>query len=713
MVAKDLAHWEQTFANDLRAIPEAQRGKTGALLSVIPGRDDWELFVADVRAAWPLRESVFLLKPACLLMFYDGVAFYEFVSGNFWDGFAKTVGGPEIATNRQSEKINRLFARAAQQFGLPTKPHAFVSSSVAHIGIPISMWDAFLQVCEWALWNKDWLNLDDTAWRDALDRRLGGQKRLIEFLAENRPAASDMIREMLGARQLLAADPKLTLTDLAQASILRREYFEEVPETADFLREHDPESLFADRARLAWNEERATLSLHLPPVAKAKLPATWRLGERRLVAASTASELVVQAAAFTPVLKLELEPHSDTGRQRIIGIDGWALYDEVRGRFVNRDRDILPVAQYALISHQPLKPELEGWAHDPEDPTTDIAHQLADGTPIFITRLYPESRRPSLKIGDGRRLTFAQRRGVALRLFCGKRLANAACFSLAADGTLRVEDWPRPFLEVPLSLVREEDIKDEFSVFLDGKQAHGKWVTYEYDPPGTDADRAERAFCYWQWDNPPLPLPPRSPVVHHSFATLDLRVIAPAAPSWIGKHTLHVESRRLGRVSFGRLPEFKLEMLQQTPEKLWPKSWGDYLVWVLLSQVQDEAIWEKVRLASEAVAMWADVNLNSIYYMIRKLEKHGFLVARGHRYRDFQSRIALITALKGEMAGEYCGLTTSLYEVVRATKPLRMSIESAPLGHPPTLRIYWLRSERGKVEAACKHHGIQCVHKLW
>lgn len=693
-------------------IPQAQRDKPGALLSVIPDRDLWERFISDVRAVWPIREAIFSLKPACQLFLYDGIAFYEFVSGNFWDGFAKTVGALEMPVNRQSE-INREFAYASHAFGLPTIPHAFVSSSVSHIGIPISMWDAFLQVCEWALWNNDWTTLDDDVWHDALDRRLGGRKRLINFLVENRKTASALIREMLDARGILNSDPKLTLADLAQASILRREYFEEVPETADFLRERDPDSLFSDRARLSWNEERSTLSLHLPPVPATKLPAVWHLSGREQPATGTAAEMVVQGVAFAPLLRLELKSSGGSAWQRIAGIDDWALYDDVKRRFVNRDRDLLPVAQYTLLSRHPLSPELEGWAHDPEDSAIDIPHRLVDGTPVHLTRLYPESRRPRLKIGDGRWLNFAQRRGVALRVFCGTRQSEAARFGLAPNGTVRVEKWPRPFLEVPLSLVREEDIADEFTVFLDGRRALGKWVTYEFDPPGADVDQAERAFCYWQWQDPPLPLPPKPPVVHHALAALDSRVLAPVAPSWLGDHVLYVESRRLGRICFGQATECKVQMLAHTKDSLWPQTWGDYLVWVLLSQVQDEATWEEVRLARDAVAMWATINLSPIYHLIRKLEHRGFLVTRGHRYQGFQSRVVLSTASNGECHGTYCGLTTKLYEIVRAAPPVRLQINPMQWGCPPTLGIHWVQHQRQTVIEACGSQGIECVRNLW
>jgi hypothetical protein len=68
------------------------------------------------------------------------------------------------------------------------------------------------------------------------------------------------------------------------------------------------------------------------------------------------------------------------------------------------------------------------------------------------------------------------------------------------------ETWPRPFLEVPLSLVRDEDIPLEFTVWIDGTRARGRWQFYEYDPPDVEDEKAERAFYFWQWDEQPIPL---------------------------------------------------------------------------------------------------------------------------------------------------------------------------------------------------------------
>jgi hypothetical protein len=203
---------------------------------------------------------------------------------------------------------------------------------------------------------------------------------------------------------------------------------EEVLETADFLRPDNPESLFADRARLAWNEERQTSSLHLPPVPAESLPALWRCGEKQCSAASTACELEINGAAFTQVLRLEMSASTAGDAQRIAGIDEWTLYDEAKARFVNRQRDLLPVSQYTLISRHRVNPQLEGWSHDPDDPAIDLPHQLRDGTEVFLTRLFPESRRPRLKVGDSEWLKFAQRRNVALRVFLRREPSKRCAF---------------------------------------------------------------------------------------------------------------------------------------------------------------------------------------------------------------------------------------------------------------------------------------------
>lgn len=680
-----LTEWELRFETALRNIPATQLGKAGAVLSVIPRHDEWEQFVAKVRQEWRHWEWAFATNPACAVVFYDGVAFFNYQSGAFWNDFADAVNSPPLTANVQTA-INRIYATAAKRFGLRVISSEYVVSAVSHIGIPLSMWDGFLQVCEWALWTEDWALIDDAAWKAAMTRRLGGRVLLIRFLTDNRATASEFIREMLGARQILATDQTISLSDVEELVFLRSEYFDEVPETADFLRPDNPETLLADRGRLAWNEDRAVIALHLPPVRAELLPATWRLDGIEQPAASTASEFVLNDRAFSGILRLELTSSAPSSSQRIGGINGWALYDEARARLLNRERELLPVSQYTVISRQPLKPELEGWSHDPDDPAIDIPHNLSDGTPIFLTRLFPASRRPRLRVHGGGWLTFAQRRNVELRVFCGSNQQNAARFSMSSDGTIFTETWPRPFLEVPLSLVPDDNIPEEFTVYLDGQPALGRWKSYDFDPPNHDENTAERAFCFWQWD---------------------------AVPSTLGRHILHVESRRLGRLPFGVARECRFELVGRTPDAMWPAAWGDYIAWVFLAHTRETATWEEVRFAREAVTMWASVKLNAVYYQIRKLERHGYLAVRGHRYLNFRSRIAFGTGPDGAFRGEYCGLTSMLYDVVRKVQPRRIAIAPPEQGRPSKLLVDWAHRDRDEVRSVCHTSRLESVQKLW
>jgi hypothetical protein len=163
---------------------------------------------------------------------------------------------------------------------------------------------------------------------------------------------------------------------------------------------------------------------------------------------------------------------------------------------------------------------------------------------------------------------------------------------------------------------------------------------------------------------------------------------------------------------FGLRSEVTLEILAPTLENFWPSSWGDYIAWVLLSQVQDDATWDEVRFAREAIAMWTRVNLNSVYSAIRELERHEFLAIRGSRYLNFRSRIAFGPTRDQCFDAHYCGLTTALYELVRAGPPSKMSVRSES-GRPPALELQWPQRDRGDVRATCERLGISIVNKLW
>ena len=172
--------WEDIFRLKLHAIPSADRLKAGALLQVIPNRKDWEDFTASVKTEWHTWHHDLIKYPKCLAMLYGGLAFYEYdENASFWPQFYKAVGSDQLPVNQQTD-INNAFSKVAEQLGLKiqqrSKGTAFVSSAVYHIGIPLSLWDGFIDICEWALWREDWEVLTDEEWTESVEKRAGGRK---------------------------------------------------------------------------------------------------------------------------------------------------------------------------------------------------------------------------------------------------------------------------------------------------------------------------------------------------------------------------------------------------------------------------------------------------------------------------------------------------------------------------------------------------------
>ncbi len=132
----------------------------------------------------------------------------------------------------QQRDITGAFSKAAEMLGLIIQRRErtyYVGSAVYHSGVPLSLWDGFLEVCEWALWQENWWTLPEQEWIDAIEKRTLSRVRLRRFLIDNREAASSFIQELLEAREILTNDQNLTISEIGQESILRMEYIEEVP----------------------------------------------------------------------------------------------------------------------------------------------------------------------------------------------------------------------------------------------------------------------------------------------------------------------------------------------------------------------------------------------------------------------------------------------------------------------------------------------------
>ena len=73
-----LKDWEDKFRETLQRIDESKRQKAGALLSALPNHADWDAFIDLVKTEWQSWRNDLYQLPYCLIVLYDGLAFYEY-----------------------------------------------------------------------------------------------------------------------------------------------------------------------------------------------------------------------------------------------------------------------------------------------------------------------------------------------------------------------------------------------------------------------------------------------------------------------------------------------------------------------------------------------------------------------------------------------------------------------------------------------------------
>ncbi len=706
-----ISNWEKDVAQAIHRIGLWERSKAGALLSVIPGHSKWDDYVASVKAEWRSWKNDLCQHPSCLVLLYCGLAFYEYDENTFWPQFAKSVGSEPCPPNQQTE-INRAFATAANQFGLKLKPRGngtdFVGSAVRYIGIPLSLWDGFLDICEWALWRKDWKTLSDEEWKEAVEKRSGGRQRLKKFLTDNRESASSFVQELLDARKILTTDGELTINDIAQASILRAEYFDEVPETAEFLRPQNPNSLFQDRARLIWNEQRQQICLQLPAVKRENLPATWRVGAQSQPAAQSPDELALNSEALRNPLLLALESANHSETQRLHGLDPWGLFDtESGGRLTNPNRDELPLKSYVLVSQKEIEIlSREGFDQD-ENPANERL-ELADGTTCFITRLWPTGKHAELRLKCGDQgpkvVRFRTRTRIEARFFVG-RGRKAAYFSRVTANKIIIDHLPTLCVVIPSGYFKDDNaqLAQTFKVFVDGKSAAGGWERRDMHVP-TDGE-----FYYWRWNKRPL-LECKPGI--KTLTSLSQLGEAFKSPDLRGDRAISVEAIPHIRV------KFDVQLVNRSGDKI-ERSWknlpGAFLPMFLLCQSTDGMKWEDLVLARDVIAP----HMHFSPYILHKYARHGFLMQRGHRWLIRESRAELIPVDSDSCQLNYCGDPSILWGLYRRmyhqvqdnTLPLIEVIDRR--SEVPYLRMVWPLHSQNELENYLKHRGIVIGAILW
>ena len=588
---------------------------------------------------------------------------------------------------RNKRKSTEPLQRRAREYSLKIRKRPdstdYVGSAVHHIGIPLSLWAGFLEICEWALSQDNWSALTDEEWSEVATKRSGGRKRLSDFLLDNREAASDFIKEIHTARKRLIEDQHLTISDLQQASLLRQEYFDEVPETAEFLRPEDPESLIRDRARLVWDEDRDRIYLQLPAVSNDKLPATWKIGSLTQDAASAPDTLVLNAEAFAPRMNLSLESEQQNETQRLQGIDPWGLFDLDWNRFVNPARGHFPIHSYAIISCNPLD-NIQRKGFDEEDRPNDL-YELEDGTTCYVTRLWPVEKRAELTLtyeGVKKKLDFRPYSKIEARMFAGEG-SYATNFSRYEE-YIKLERLPLLCIAIPIGFFQDTHIalQQKFQVSVGQRLAEGVWEKRHEDD--------SREFYFWRWGD---------------GNQVRKKVIVSIASPELGMNF-----------------EYPIEMLlrKDSMDECWQNLPGRFLPWILLAQPSTEATegmkWSDLMLAKEAIA---PEQRGFSEHLLRKYAHYGLLEKRGVKWVIAESRAVFESADGGECNLRFCGnpaILWSLFRYMYTSKkasdlPIIEVINTRE--EPPFLSIRWKGEQKAIIKKYLISHSVNVVSDLW
>jgi hypothetical protein len=719
-VGYQLADWEVSFEDKLESLNPITRHKAGALLPLIPNREQWGVFLETIQSEWATWEHDLTRYPACLLVLYGGLAFYEYDERVFWRHFAKAIGKDSIPPNRRTE-INQAFSQIAEHLGfrilrkvthrtlhlfeieLPVEDRttSYVGSAVYHAGIPLSFWDGFLEICEWASWQDNWSTLSDEAWTRVLEKRLIGQTRLKRFLNDNREATTALIKEILAARKVLSDDPGLSISDLSQACFLRREYFDEVPETAEFLRPKDPESLLRDRPQLVWTDGR--ICLRLPGVTTNKLPAIWHIGKKSQPAAATPHELILDSCAFQPSINLRLISGMHTEPQDLQGINPWGLFDlDSGGRQVSSGREQLPLHSYALVSPRKLDIIARDGFEETDNPLNE-PYVLADGSKCYVTHLWPTRKFAELSLRDQDQqstIRFRANAKIEARIFVG-RGRRAANFDRIGPDKIKIEHLPILSLAVPCGYFRDthKTLSEKFRVRCDDKAAGGTW-----EPISTATDGEDKDHFTWNWGKRPFIEQVRTGTVR------GLKELATffRSPDLKGDRTFSIESPEF-RVSY----KVYLDHPKPGMEDCWRSLPGPFLPWFLLCQTSDGMKWDDLLLAQEIIA--PDLRLSA--YLLRKYEKYGLLVQKGRRWMIAESRAVLANIDPDKCRLEYCGDPSVLWRFYRWMSRPPVTLPDIEVvnkhGEAPYLRMDWDADLRDEILYRLRHMNVHIGPSLW
>ncbi len=624
---KNYADWNSHFEDEFYKIAVEHRRKPGAFLSVVPHGAAWESFLDFIRREW--RFGIITESPFCLLTLYAGVAFHNYESGDFWKPFAEAVG-VKLISQKDYNQLTEYFIYRAKEIGLETLTNSrgndFVGTAIFQIGVPLSFWRDFLKICENLWWREDWKSFSSDEWKAFVTRKVGGLARLKRFLVDNPNTARRFIAEVHDVRRLVASGADEA--EIVAISFLRPEHFATAPETEQFI--SPQKSLaFLNRFQLIWNENQGGISIYLPPIAAAELPAVWKLGDLEQRADTYQHEFLINQNAFQPKISLKFESATKIETKKLDGIENWAIFDDETNRLVNRERASLPLKSYTIVSAAPLE-NISFKGFDEEFPSNEIFN-LRDGYECFINHLSPMDRKAQISFvcnGEKTELKFRVKNRVEIFLLAGLD-CNAARFRLF-ENTLKTDCLPVPCLTLPTDLFDDDeiDLAEKFKVSLDGQASSGFWEK-------AAREDGNQAFYFWRWDE-------------NTRARKNLN--------------LTIESEGLVIKK-----EFKIEVLQPKANlaNCWANLPDKFLPFILLAQPNFKSdkgtTFDEMREIKDIVQPHGRfVNVGFFHFY----EKLGVLKGSGNRWQFAKSKI-YFGANNGESFLRFCGNPSFLWQILR------------------------------------------------
>jgi len=390
----------------------------------------------------------------------------------------------------------------------------------------------------------------------------------------------------------------------------------------------------------------------------------------------------LDSAAFTASLLLKLESGGQSEAQRLGGIAPFGLFDCERNKFVNPEREALPIGNYALISGEALPDLLRRGFDDEENPANEPC-ELEDGKRYYVTRLWPIGKSAEVsfsQLGETKKIAFRSGLKIEARIFAGEG-SYAANFSRYQEW-IKVERLPLLCLAVPFGSFEEPAsmLRRKFQVRVGEQITEGIWEKRHEDE--------HQEFYVWRWIAEPQPRK---------------------------KVSVSIKAPDLG-IGF----DYQIEMLQPKPKlaDCWQNLPGAFLPWCLLAQpvagMKEGMKWQDLLLAREAIAPSGFLSR----YHLREYVNCGLLIYRGHSWMIAEARAVIESFAGNKFWLNYCGNPALLWAMFRHLHS--QFPDSLPVievvnqrGELPFLQMDWQETQRAAVLKYLQTHHVPIVSNLW